>query len=94
MNQFPSFSAPGYRDAGNNGLFGALGGIGLHGYSWSTAANGILGRFLWFNTQDLYPCHAASRGYGFQLRCLSEQTVPLGTRKLAGSTLTGSLYPK
>ncbi|WP_294600899.1 hypothetical protein [uncultured Rikenella sp.] len=64
--------APGYRDPGQNGLFGAPGGVGLHGYSWSTAANGILGRFLWFNTQDLYPCHAASLAGGLQLRCLSE----------------------
>ncbi|WP_294599971.1 hypothetical protein [uncultured Rikenella sp.] len=49
-----------------------MGGVGLHGYSWSAAVNGISGRFLWFNTQDLYPAHTHYRGHGFQLRCLSE----------------------
>ncbi|WP_304708909.1 hypothetical protein [uncultured Rikenella sp.] len=51
---------------------GALDGVGNHGYSWSSAVSGILGRFLYFSTQYLSPSNVDSRGLGLQLRCLSE----------------------
>ena len=61
-------AAPGYRSNGE----GALWYVGHHGFSWSSATNGILGLHLVFNVTGLYPSSAGYRDYGFQLRCLSE----------------------
>ncbi len=62
--------APGYRDAGNNGLFGALGGVGNNGYSWSSAVSGTNALRLNFNSTNLDPSNATNRAHGFQVRCL------------------------
>ncbi|WP_294601230.1 hypothetical protein [uncultured Rikenella sp.] len=46
--------------------------VGNYGYSWSSAVSGSNGVFLHFSTQGLNPSHVSHRGYGLQLRCLSE----------------------
>ncbi len=68
----PVSSAPGHRlDAS-----GALGGVGNHGYSWSSTSYGsgdhYRGMYLYFNATALYLNNAFGCGYGFPLRCLSE----------------------
>ena len=62
------YPAPGFRSNGE----GALWYVGHHGFSWSSAASGILGLHLVFNVTGLSPSSAGYRDYGFQLRCLSE----------------------
>ncbi len=62
------FSAPGYREIAD----GALSDVGNGGYGWSStvcSTNGMNWHFgvTWFN-----PSATHFRGYGFQLRCLSE----------------------
>ena len=69
---FPASPAPGYRDAGNNGLLGELLGVGNRGFSWSSATSGIHGLGLYFHSQHLGTSHSDYRAHGFQLRCLSE----------------------
>ncbi|WP_294599130.1 hypothetical protein [uncultured Rikenella sp.] len=46
--------------------------VGYSGYSWSSAISGTNGVFLDFSTQHLNPGYVRNRGYGLQLRCLSE----------------------
>ncbi|WP_294600372.1 hypothetical protein [uncultured Rikenella sp.] len=46
--------------------------VGNLGYSWSFAGSGTGSVFLGFNAQYLTPVGAGHRGYGLQLRCLSE----------------------
>ncbi|WP_300681799.1 hypothetical protein [uncultured Rikenella sp.] len=46
--------------------------VGNSGYSWSSAVSGTNGVFLYFDTQGLNPGSVNYRGYGLQLRCLSE----------------------
>ncbi|WP_300400921.1 hypothetical protein [uncultured Rikenella sp.] len=79
--KFPSFSggfrwarggAPGYRDVGTDGRLGDLMVVGNYGYSWSVATKDITGMDLNLSTRGLNPGSTNYRGYGFQLRCLSE----------------------
>ncbi|WP_304736230.1 hypothetical protein [uncultured Rikenella sp.] len=73
MTLFSSHPAPGYRDAGIDGRLGELMGVGSLGYSWSSTIDGSLGSLnLNFHVTWLSSNHASYRGYGFQLRCLSE----------------------
>ncbi|WP_294596510.1 hypothetical protein [uncultured Rikenella sp.] len=65
-------TAPGFRDAGNNGQLGALTNVGYYGYGWSFAISNASGVFLNFSAQGLNPSNSGSRAYGFLLRCLSE----------------------
>ncbi|WP_294600124.1 hypothetical protein [uncultured Rikenella sp.] len=60
--------APGYRlwDAGT------LLGAGNCGFSWSSTANEALGLYLHFYVTYFHASFLSNRGYGFQLRCLSE----------------------
>ncbi|WP_299457851.1 hypothetical protein [uncultured Rikenella sp.] len=60
--------APGYREIAN----GMLVNNGNYGYSWSSTVSEIRGRDLDFGATWLYPDYANSRGFGFQLHCLSE----------------------
>ena len=50
--------------------------VGNNGYSWSSTSydsgDHYRGMYLNFGTQNLNPSSANYRGYGFQLRCLSE----------------------
>ena len=66
----PSSTAPGFRER----LHGTPDYVGNSGYSWSSAPNlnSINGMLLGFNTADVNPGSTHNRGYGFQLRCLSE----------------------
>ena len=66
------YPAPGFRDAGNNGLFGALGNVGNHGYSWSSSVSTTLGMGLGFSSAWLNPSRTNNRAHGFQVRCLQE----------------------
>ena len=63
-------AAPGFRTNGG----GALNHGGYKGYCWSCTpvTDGVTVRYLDFGTQYLYPNYVLYRGYGFQLRCLSE----------------------
>ena len=64
------YPAPGYR----NFASGALLGVGIYGYSWSStvAASGYNAHYLYFYTQGLNPTYTNSRAYGLQVRCLQE----------------------
>ncbi|WP_294594127.1 hypothetical protein [uncultured Rikenella sp.] len=46
--------------------------VGNLGYSWSSATSGIGGLHLGFHVTWLNFRGQGHRGYGFQLRCLSE----------------------
>ena len=65
-------SAPGFRDAGYNGRLGGLVSVGHYGYSWSSTVSSTNGMNLTFGVTWLIPSTSDYRGYGFQLRCLSE----------------------
>ena len=65
-------TAPGYRDAGNEGRSGSLNYTGNGGYNWTSTISDTNGMYLYFYTAWLTPCLANNRAYGFQLRCLSE----------------------
>ncbi|WP_300729432.1 hypothetical protein [uncultured Rikenella sp.] len=60
--------APGYRVAGS----GEAANVSSFGYCWSSATSDTFGKRLGFSATWLDPCDAYGRGYGFQLRCLSE----------------------
>ncbi len=60
--------APGHRGSSE----GALWGVGIGGYIWSSSFSRTNGVLLHFHTTWLNPGDAHNRGYGFQLRCLSE----------------------
>ncbi|WP_297627756.1 hypothetical protein [uncultured Rikenella sp.] len=66
------YPAPGHRGYGE----GALWGVGLNGFSWSSTSydsdDHYRGMYLGFSVTNLYPSSAYSRAYGFQLRCLAE----------------------
>ncbi len=62
------YPAPGYRHPTS----GAPGGVGNDGYSWSSTVSGTNGMNLHFYVTGLNPSYALSRGFGLQLRCLSE----------------------
>ena len=64
--------APGFRDSGSNGYFGALSHVGNEGSVWSASANGTLGVYLRFVMTAAQPTYSSYRANGFQLRCLSE----------------------
>jgi uncharacterized protein (TIGR02145 family) len=62
------FPAAGYR----NYSTGALGNVGLYGHYWSSTP-GATGAFnLTINSGRVYPAFIYSRGYGFSVRCVSE----------------------
>ncbi|WP_294599105.1 hypothetical protein [uncultured Rikenella sp.] len=46
--------------------------VGYSGFSWSSTVNGANSINLNFHVTWLNPYYADHRGYGFQLRCLSE----------------------
>ncbi|WP_297626722.1 hypothetical protein [uncultured Rikenella sp.] len=46
--------------------------VGNYGSSWSSVTSGIYGQDLNFHSQYQYTSGSDGRGYGFQLRCLSE----------------------
>ncbi|WP_299458359.1 hypothetical protein [uncultured Rikenella sp.] len=60
--------APGFRGRSE----GAIGGVGDYGYSWSFPTRDTNGMFLGIGTVWLNPSSSDYRGYGYQLRCLSE----------------------
>ena len=62
------YPAPGCRHRDT----GALSSVGNDGYSWSSAFGNTDGMRLFFYVTGLYPSGAYHRGFGFQLRCLSE----------------------
>ncbi len=72
------YPAPGYRDFGRAGYEGALYRVGHYGYSWSSTSYGsddhYRGMGLDFRATYLGPSYANYRAYGFQLRCLSEES--------------------
>ncbi|WP_299458373.1 hypothetical protein [uncultured Rikenella sp.] len=47
-------------------------GVGIGSYNWSSTVNGAGSVLLHFYVAYLNPRDAYNRGYGFQLRCLSE----------------------
>ncbi|WP_297829384.1 hypothetical protein [uncultured Rikenella sp.] len=66
---FDRFSAaPGCRNR-NTGI---LNDGGRYGYSWISSTNSTLGLSLHFSVDWIGSSLANSRGYGLQLRCLSE----------------------
>ncbi len=68
-NETIHLSAPGYRDNFN----GEMISIGNRGYSWASSINEIYGTLLYFYMTSLEPQNVTHfRGYGLQLRCLSE----------------------
>ncbi|WP_300828332.1 hypothetical protein [uncultured Rikenella sp.] len=60
--------APDYRHRDAGSLYY----VGTNGYSWASAVNGSSGMYLSFHITGLYTSRTDSRGYGLQLRCLSE----------------------
>ncbi len=80
-NKTPNGCAPGYRarDTGN------LTYVGDSGFSWSFTGSETYSIFLNFGIQNLNPSYTRYRGYGLQLRCLSEVRVAL---------TNGRVYPK
>ncbi|WP_299457242.1 hypothetical protein [uncultured Rikenella sp.] len=69
--------APGNRHSHSGGPVN----VGSHGFSWSSATSGIYGMDLYSRSQYLNTSFSDHRAHGFQLRCLSEETVPTGTPK-------------
>ncbi|WP_294600337.1 hypothetical protein [uncultured Rikenella sp.] len=67
-----TLSAPGFRDAGNNGLFGILSLVGSHVASWSSSISDVYSIYLYSTAQIVNPINAHARDHSFQLRCLSE----------------------
>ncbi|WP_294600297.1 hypothetical protein [uncultured Rikenella sp.] len=51
---------------------GVLYTVSNYGFSWSSTANDSSGVYLDFSATELHPSSTYYRGYGFQLRCLSE----------------------
>ncbi len=47
-------------------------GVGRLGFSQSSGVHDIMGIWLEFRTTLLNPCFRNGRGFGLQLRCLSE----------------------
>ncbi|WP_304708988.1 hypothetical protein [uncultured Rikenella sp.] len=61
-------NAPGYRRRD----MGTPASVSGNGYSWASTVSDTDGMHLSFSMAWLDPCTANSRGYSFQLRCLSE----------------------
>ncbi|WP_294596468.1 hypothetical protein [uncultured Rikenella sp.] len=51
---------------------GGLAYVGAYGYSWASTVNGANGMYMAAYVTWLEPCSISFRGFGFQLRCLSE----------------------
>ena len=64
----PSGTAPGFRETAS----GALNYVGNDGFCYSRSGSGGYGVYLNFGMTELSSSSAYYRGYGFQLRCLSE----------------------
>ncbi|WP_300852143.1 hypothetical protein, partial [uncultured Rikenella sp.] len=64
----PCNPAPGYRIA----LSGVQNNVYYSGFSYSSSKSDSDVVHLNFNMTGLNPCSTSGRGYGFQLRCLSE----------------------
>ncbi|WP_300744528.1 hypothetical protein [uncultured Rikenella sp.] len=47
-------------------------GAGNCGFSWSASSVVFSGIYLHFYVTYFHPSFSSNRGYGFQLRCLSE----------------------
>ncbi|WP_300681824.1 hypothetical protein [uncultured Rikenella sp.] len=62
------YPAPGFRERANGGLSS----VGNNGFSYSSSVSGSNGVYLHFGVTYLHPSSAYRRGYGLQLRCLSE----------------------
>ncbi|WP_300730578.1 hypothetical protein [uncultured Rikenella sp.] len=60
--------APGFRNAGS----GAPNSVGNHGFNYSSGTKSNSGLDLNFSATGLYPDATGNRGFGLQLRCLSE----------------------
>ena len=87
------YPAPGYRYATS----GALWAVGNDGCSWASTSYDSGGHYRGmhsgFNVTWLNPSRVYYRGYGFQLRCLSDAQRLLA-RKQALSKIQGRLHPK
>ena len=77
------YPAPGNRGSST----GVLWGVGNHGYSYSSSANGNNGMYLNVYVTGLYTSSADPRAYGFQLRCRAEETPRARGGQGAGVTL-------
>ncbi len=64
----PNGTAPGFRETAS----GALNYVGNDGFCYSRSGSGGYGVYLNFGMTELSSSSAYYRGYGFQLRCLSE----------------------
>ncbi|WP_297831518.1 hypothetical protein [uncultured Rikenella sp.] len=64
----PSGTAPGFRSNSSGTLYV----VGQNGFSYSSSTSNIGGLDLGFSSNYLGPGFSDNRGYGFQLRCLSE----------------------
>ncbi|WP_304708013.1 hypothetical protein [uncultured Rikenella sp.] len=64
--------APGFRDAGDYGIWGDPMLVGNHGSNWSVNAMTTSGIFLNFFALHLNSNGTTHRATGLQLRCLSE----------------------
>jgi uncharacterized protein (TIGR02145 family) len=63
------FPAAGYR----NYSTGVLYNVGLNGHYWSSTTGATGAFYLNFISQRVYHAHINYRGYGFSVRCVSEQ---------------------
>ena len=64
--------APGYRDANSTRGYGAMRGVGSHGYSWSSFVSEDIAYRLGLSNGGISPQGIDNRAYGFPLRCLQE----------------------
>ena len=64
----PNGTSPGFRETAS----GALNYVGNDGFCYSRSGSGGYGVYLNFGMTELSSSSAYYRGYGFQLRCLSE----------------------
>ncbi len=71
-NETIHLSAPGYCGSGKEIAVGALNGVGGYGCSWSSSISSENGLHLNFHMRWFRSDNPGNRGYGFQLRCLSE----------------------
>jgi hypothetical protein len=62
------FPASGYRNAST----GALNGLGLNGYAWSSSAGAAYGRNLSFNGSAVTPASSYDRAHGLPARCVKK----------------------
>ncbi len=62
--------APGFRDAGNYGVSGALWYVGNGGYTWSSSVSGTYSVYLLSEPMRIIPSYSNYRAYGLPVRCL------------------------